>query len=106
MVKREWILPLSLATLGWAADEPPVFHVNTQLVEVDVVVDGKHGPAANLTKSDFTILDNGKPQQISLFSVQSSAARNRAKAAPLAPGVVSNRVMRIGEEPVSPTVIL
>ena len=103
MIKLGWILPLSLATLGWAADEPSVFRVNTQLVEVDVVVDGKHGPAANFTKNDFTILDNGKPQQIALFSVQSSAARRRgAKASPLAPGVVSNRLTRTGEEPAQP----
>ena len=106
VVKLRWILPLSLATLCWAADDASVFRVNTQLVEVDVVVDGKHGPAANLTKDDFTILDNGKPQQISLFSVQSSAARNGAKASPLAPGVVSNRLTRTGEEPASPTVVL
>jgi VWFA-related protein len=106
MLQPRWILPLSLATLCCAVDEPSVFHVNTQLVEVDVVVDGKHGPAANLTKNDFTILDNGKPQQIALFSVQSSAARNGAKASPLAPGVVSNRLTRAGEEPGSPTVIL
>ncbi len=108
---RRWIVPLALATLGGAAvccaeDAPSVFHVNTQLVEVDVVVDGKHGPVANLTKDDFTILDNGKPQQISLFSVQSSTARNAAKVSPLAPGVVSNRLTRAGEEPASPIVIL
>jgi VWFA-related protein len=107
MVQHGWILPLALAALSWAADEPSVFRVNTQLVEVDVVVDGRGGPAANLTKNDFTILDNGKPQEISIFSMQSSAAaRNGAKAAPLAPGVVSNRLTRTGEEPASPTVVL
>jgi hypothetical protein len=112
MTKYGWILPLSLASLCLAADDPSVFRVNTQLVEVDVVVDGKHGPAPNLTKNDFTILDNGKLQQISLFSVQNRAAQNSAaaltgaKAPPLAPGVVSNRLTRNGEEPASPTVIL
>src|ERR1035438_6677495 len=106
MIKPGWILPLSLTTLCWAADEPSVFRVNTQLVEVDVAVDGKHGPVANLTKNDFTILDNGKPQQIALFSIQSSTARNAAKATPLAPGVVSNRLTRNGEEPTSPTLVL
>jgi VWFA-related protein len=111
MLKRGWILPLSLAAVCSAAvcfaeDAPSVFRVNTQLVEVDVVVDGKRGPAANLTKNDFTVLDNGKPQRISLFSVQSSAVRSGAKASPLAPGVVSNRLTRTGEESASPTVIL
>jgi hypothetical protein len=56
-----------------AADDTPAFKVNTQLVEVDVVVRGKQGPVANLTKDDFTILDNGKPQQVALFSVRTSA---------------------------------
>ncbi len=112
MLKRAWILALCLAPLSRGADEPAVFHVNSQLVEVDIVVDGKHGPAANLTKNDFTILDNGKPQQISLFSVQSLTTRNSAAAqstprpSPLAPGVVSNRLTQTGDEPASPTVIL
>jgi VWFA-related protein len=108
MLRSGWIVSLLLAGLCYAADDPSVFRVNTQLVEVDIVVNGKHGPVAGLTKNDFTILDNGKPQQISLFSVQSHlATRNAAKAAaPLAPGVVSNRLTRTGEDPASPTVVL
>src|SRR5580692_8934426 len=101
MLKHRWFL-VSLATIGAAVcraeDAPPVIRVNTQLVEVDVVVEGKNGPVANFTKDDFTILDNGKPQQISLFSLQSSMARKVPKASPLAPGVVSNRLTRTGEE--------
>ncbi len=89
-----------------ASFQAPIFRVNTQLVEVDVVVHGKNGPIANLNQKDFTILDNGKPQQISLFSVQSSRTPKAVKAAPLAPGVVSNRLTASGEEPASPTVIL
>jgi len=107
MVSR-WIPALLLGAACWASEEPPVFHVNTQLVEVDVVVHGKNGPVADLTKNDFTILDNGKPQQVSLFEVHSSAAgpvpANKPK--PLAPGTVSNRLTRTGEEPASPTVVL
>jgi VWFA-related protein len=119
MTKQRWLLPaLILAGVGSliASYQAPIFHVNTQLVEVDVVVHGKNGPIAGLTQDDFTILDNGKPQKISLFSVQSSAASkslvssatpsSAPKASPLAPGVVSNRLTSSGEEPPSPTVIL
>jgi VWFA-related protein len=88
-----------------AAEDPSVFHVNTQLVEVDVMVHGEKGPVAGLSKDDFTILDNGKPRQIALFSV-SSSAKDAAKPSPLPPGVVSNRLTRTGDEPSSPTVIL
>lgn len=115
-------LPLSCAVFSAAglfpiraAEDPSLFKVNTQLVEVDVVVDGKNGPIATLTKDDFTILDNGKPQPVSLFSVRaktgpasagnSSAGRNSAQPAPLPPGVVSNRPTRLGEDFI-PTVLL
>ncbi len=113
MIKRKLLLAALILTAFAsliASYQAPVFHVNTQLVEVDVVVRGKNGPIANLTQSDFTILDNGKPQQITLFSVRSSASQsaalNSSSAAPLAPGIVSNRLTRSGEEPPSPTVIL
>ncbi len=106
MLKRRWIATLFLAAVCWASEEPPIFHVNTQLVEVDVVVRGKGGPVTGLTKNDFTVLDNGKPQQISVFSVRSSNGKDSAKLTPLPAGVVSNRLTRSGDEPGNPTVIL
>ncbi len=106
----------SIALIGlaglMAAQEPSSFRVNTRLVEVDVVVRSKAGAVTGLTKGDFRILDNGKPQDIATFSVRSSAnpkgAANPAvaNAAPLPAGVISNRVDRRGEEPVAATVIL
>jgi VWFA-related protein len=106
------ILPLYLGvccTAGLtslrAAEDPPLFHVSTQLVEVDVAVRGKNGQVRDLTKNDFAVLDNGKPQQISLFSVRSSAGRD-SRPSPLPGSVISNRPTRLGEEPFSPTVIL
>ena len=88
-----------------AAQEPSSFRVNTRLVEVDVVVRSKSGAVTGLTKDDFRILDNGKPQNIVTFSVRSSAnsqgvANNTvANATPLPPGTISNRVSSRGEEP-------
>ena len=106
-----WITLIGLAGL-MAAQEPSSFRVNTRLVEVDVVVRSKDVAVTGLTKDDFRILDNGKPQNIATFSVRSSAnakgaaIRQVANAAPLPLGMISNRVDRSGEEPVAATVIL
>ena len=100
-----WITLIGLAGL-MAAQEPSSFRVNTRLVEVDVVVRSKDVAVTGLTKNDFRILDNGKPQTISTFSVRSSNNKKVASAAPLPPGIISNRVDRSGEEPVAATVIL
>jgi VWFA-related protein len=44
------------------------FHAATRLVVVDVVVTGHHQePVTGLTKSDFTVLEDGKPQQVLFF---------------------------------------
>jgi VWFA-related protein len=70
-----------LATSGvWkaAAQDDVVIRTTTSLVEVRVVAEDKHGtPIADLKKSDFQILDNGKPQPIRLFA----AYRGPASAA-------------------------
>src|SRR5262245_54078612 len=82
-----------------------VIRINTRLVEVDVVVRDKNGPVTGLRKDDFTILDNGKPQRVDVFST-SAAERSQLKenAAPLPAGVVSNRRGR--DVPSNATVIL
>jgi VWFA-related protein len=76
------------AQLGAPID---TIHVNTRLVEVEVVVRGKSGPVSGLTKQDFTLLDKGKPQEIAVFSVKSKS-NSTAAVVPLPPGVVSNRL--------------
>jgi VWFA-related protein len=106
-----WITLIGLAGL-MAAQEPSSFRVNTRLVEVDVVVRSKDTAVTGLTKDDFRILDNGRPQNITTFSVRSSAKvkgvanKTVANVMPLPPGTISNRVSRSGEEPVAATVIL
>ncbi len=42
----------------------------TRLVVVDVVATDKNGPVAGLERDNFTILEDGKPQQIRVFSFQ------------------------------------
>src|SRR5262245_14755440 len=83
---------LFFVTLSIFAAQNDVIRVNTRLVEVDVVVRDKNGPVTGLTKEDFTILDNGKPQRVDVMSV-STAERSKPKdSLPALPaGVISNR---------------
>jgi VWFA-related protein len=56
-------------------DETPTFTKKVNLVEVRVVVrDGKGNAIGNLKQEDFQLLDNGKPQTISKFSVEKAGA--------------------------------
>jgi VWFA-related protein len=69
------VLPaLGLAAIAAAAQNAPpspAISVSTRLVQVGVVVRDKSGPVTDLTKDDFVVLDRGKPQSVSLFSVES-----------------------------------
>ncbi|MFZ0276758.1 MAG: VWA domain-containing protein [Candidatus Sulfotelmatobacter sp.] len=42
-----------------------------------VIVRDKNGPVADLTKDDFVVLDRGKPQTISVFSVESGHSESK-----------------------------
>jgi VWFA-related protein len=55
-----------------AQDQPaPTFRTNTNLVIVNVAVKDKSGKAVeDLKKDQFTLLEDGKPQQISVFELQ------------------------------------
>jgi VWFA-related protein len=92
-------------SLVLAAQEPPVFHANTRLVQINVIVHDKNGPVSNLTKNDFTVTDRGKAQTISVFSVESARLEPR-DAAPLPQNNFSNRQHGGQETPASVTVIL
>jgi VWFA-related protein len=87
--------------------ESPVFHSGTRLVEVDVVVRDGNGPGprpfgppgairTGLTKDDFVLLDNGKPQPIAVFregaTAVSAMPEGVAPPVSLPPGTVSNRL--------------
>jgi VWFA-related protein len=91
--------------VGTTAAQNDVIRVNTQLVEVDVIVRSKDGPVTGLTKDDFTLTDNGKAQRIDVFSISTSERSNqRPNEPPLPLGVVSNRQGK--QTPTSATVIL
>src|ERR1700734_2300673 len=55
-----------------AQDQPaPTFRTNTNLVIVNVAIKDKSGKAIeDLKKDQFTLLEDGKPQQISVFELE------------------------------------
>ena len=58
-----------------------------------------------LNQDDFTLLDNGKPQKISVFAIK-GAQSLKQPAVPLPAGTVSNRVTRNGQAASSSTIVL
>lgn len=77
---KRFVIALVSATLGvgvWARQAPPAqqppfvpqFRTTVDLVHLDVsVLDKSRRPVRGLTAADFTVLENGKPQQVSAFS--------------------------------------
>jgi VWFA-related protein len=63
----------------------PTFNASTALVPLDVRVLDKNGrPALGLTRADFSIAEDGVPQEIQHFSVQHRVADATRAATPLA----------------------
>ncbi len=71
-----WVLPVLLCaqqTNVQSLQDPgvPIFSSSTNLVVVDVYARDKSGKLMmNLTKDDFILLEDGKPQKIAVFEVQ------------------------------------
>ncbi len=67
------IVSATLICAGLLAQDQtrPTFRTNTNLVIVNVAVKDKNGKAIeNLKKDQFTLLEDGKPQQISVFELE------------------------------------
>ena len=105
LTRRKMPLLLLLMAAMAPAQQDPTFAVGTQLVSIDTIVRKGSSPVTGLTKEDFTVLDNGAPQPIAVFSVR-SAKTATAPAIALPPGTVSNRLTSRGETPASATVFL
>jgi VWFA-related protein len=93
------------APAGSAPGGDLVLKATTRLIQVNVIVrDRKGSPAAGLKKEDFQIFDNGKPQQISVFSMDSSTVLPQVAALP--PNMFTNQLQQKSAVPSSVTVIL
>jgi VWFA-related protein len=67
-----------------------VLRANTRLVVLDAIaVDDRGNPVTDLKQEDFTVLEDGKPQNINSFSFQRPTT-GAPPARSLAPGVVTN----------------
>jgi VWFA-related protein len=101
-------LAFGLAATAVSAQEtprPPTISISTRLVQVGVIVHDKNGPVADLTKDDFVVLDRGKPQKISVFSVESSESASRP-ALPLPQNTFSDLPQYGASTPRSITIVL
>ena len=99
------------------APEPSVtLRVNTQLVQVSVIVKDSHGnPVTDLKASDFELFDGGRKQEIRVFNLEdyrpAAAGQTSAAAAPpavsaLEAGVFSNRAPVEPGAPNPPTIVV
>jgi VWFA-related protein len=82
--------------------------VASRLVQVSVIVRHKGGPVTGLTKDDFTILDQNRPQKIAGFSEQSyeAPAAKPANTAKNSNAIFSNHFDPDSGTPSSVTIIL
>ena len=75
------------------AEAPATIRVRVNVVEVRVVVRDEHGkPVANLGREDFQLYDDGKPQTIANFTVETPEVRS-AEAAAAASAVPTEALM-------------
>jgi VWFA-related protein len=90
------------------ATTTPTFHAKAQLVQVDVVVTDQEGrPVPGLQQADFTVLEDGKAQEIRAFEIhlppakQAGAAQEPQAQVELPPHTYTNRVVSLVEDTVS-----
>jgi VWFA-related protein len=85
--------------------DTPSFRSSARLVQVDTVVtDSQSHPVPDLAASDFTVLEDGKPQKISAFSYESPEKKQDIPVRPpLNAGAVTNRPV---SRQTAPTIVL
>jgi VWFA-related protein len=96
-----------LAGAAWSQEPALRIRADSRLVELTVVVqDSKGRPVTDLTKDDFTLADDGKPQTISVFEAHNGPEVGLPAAGSLPAGYFSNRLEHRGGAPASATVLL
>lgn len=107
---------LALAFSGLAQSPPPsprtdrqqqpLVRVTTRLVQVNVVVNNRHGnPVPDLKREDFVLFDEKEQQEIQVFAMETSQSTTANDQLP-PPNTFSNHLDRKGTRPGSVTVIL
>jgi VWFA-related protein len=89
-----------------AAENPTPLRVTTRLVQVNVIVNDKHGhPIKGLAQSDFQLFDDKKPQDLKFFSVETNLP-SESVTPPLPLNTYNNRWKDLSSVPANITVIL
>jgi VWFA-related protein len=97
------LVPLSLAPQD--PPQAPKISVSTHLVQIGIIVRDNNGPVRNLAKDDFVVLDRGKPQKISIFSVESNGSAPQPTQ-PLPQNTFSDQPQYGTNKPRSVTIVL
>jgi VWFA-related protein len=88
------VLVLALVVGQIVSSQQPTFRSGVNYVRVDVVVTDKDDkPLTDLTKGDFSIVDQGRPQAIDTFQLMSVPVEHRtmdASSSPPPPDVATN----------------
>jgi VWFA-related protein len=93
MRKRRCLLLSLTLLINWTAlarqtpapqdEQGEIIRLNTELVQVRAVVTDRNGrPVDNLTRDDFEVFEDGRPQQISFFSVERAPGSSAAGGLP------------------------
>ena len=89
-MRRLFFVPALLLMLARVEAQEPTFTSNANLVIIDVSVKDRSGKVIpDLKQSDFTLLEDGKPQQISVFEFQKLEGDNALPPVPAVKPVVS-----------------
>ena len=108
---RSWTFFLFAAALAAQAptaevttrEETPTFQSSVSLVRVPVIIRDKQGHAVGgLQKQDFQLVDHGKPQYVSQFSIEGGAVA-KPVAKPAAPLEMPGEAVAGGTKLVAPT---
>jgi VWFA-related protein len=103
-ITTQWAVCLAafaaLVATSVRAQEPPsvpTFPTQAEAITVDVVVLGRDGkPVRGLTKADFTVLEDGQPQQVVSFEAREMQTGASKAKAPAAEPVVTNERVTTG----------
>jgi VWFA-related protein len=98
-----WILCVTPALQS--QQEPLVLKSTTRLVQVNAIIHRGGQPVTDLKAADFQVFDDGKPQKISFFQMETNAILP-ASTSPLPPNTFTNHLEQQSGTPSAVTVIL
>jgi VWFA-related protein len=99
------VFPIQLLPQAAPPQEGTVLRSTTRFVQISVIVqDGKGQPITGLKREDFSLYDEGKPQEIATFVSELSTPEQNPVSLPV--NIFTNRFDRLGRAPSTATVIL